>query len=587
MAQIPKPGQGEGRQAYIERLGGLGFEVAAFENSIPNISRGETFTPSGDYPLRPGVPGVSQTGGPQDAARLRPGDQKYPTPYEKLPTETEGQYFARLPGSRPGSPTTGVARPGIDIVAPSREDLEKKTAEIVAGGYGKNLSTDLRDAADSALSFFTPKPIPATPSLQSSLPSLQSQSGYTQAQTDLQTYQEDLRNFEATIVSEQDKIKGSVVATTVIGRRLAKLDADTAEAYREKRNAVSEAQNRLQMANMTLGQLMDAYKWDYAQAKDSYDTQFTQSIALFNAFQTATNNQQDNARANFQILYNIGKDNPSVFKDPAFQTNFDNALLQSGYSGMVGLASAIADIPLANQKLLASNWNNGVGALVFEDKGSPSGIRTVTVSGGGVVSPEEQLYSGLSSTTATALRAKVSAFKSEPTIQNFATIQDGYNFASSISGKTTNPADDQALIYSLAKALDPGSVVREGEYATAQKYAQSWVQAYGKGVTQALLGTGFLSETARENIKETIKQKYDSSKVSYDNLYSKYIGGINNLTGRKDGEKFIVDYATPEQQVGKVDNSSAILDSIVAGTPTNQPGGFWNDFLGVFGLKTK
>jgi hypothetical protein len=154
-----------------------------------------------------------------------------------------------------------------------------------------------------------------------------------------------------------------------------------------------------------------------------------------------------------------------------------------------------------------------------------------------------QLYNGLSSKTATAVRSKASAFKAEPTIQNFAILQEGRNFATSMSNTTTNPADDQGLIYALAKVLDPGSVVREGEYATAQKYSQSWVNAFGKGVTQALLGTGFLSQEARANIKKTIEQKYKSSKVSYNNLYKQYTLGINNLTGRSDGDKFISDYA--------------------------------------------
>ena len=153
------------------------------------------------------------------------------------------------------------------------------------------------------------------------------------------------------------------------------------------------------------------------------------------------------------------------------------------------------------------------------------------------------LYNGLSSTTATAVRGIVSGFKSEPQLTNFATIQDGYNFTQQISNKTTNPADDQALIYALAKTLDPGSVVREGEYATAQKYAQSWIKAYGKGVQQAIAGTGFLSEEARKNIKNVIETKYKSSKVSYDNLYNQYAKQINNLTGRDDGTKFLRDYA--------------------------------------------
>jgi len=193
--------------------------------------------------------------------------------------------------------------------------------------------------------------------------------------------------------------------------------------------------------------------------------------------------------------------------------------------------------------------------------------------GGGGVQPgdDPQLYAGLSTPTATAVRAQVNGFKTEPTVQNFATVQDGYNFASSISNTTKNPADDQALIYSLAKALDPGSVVREGEYATAQKYAQSWVNAYGKQITQAIAGTGFLSEVARKNIKATIAQKYKSTKVSYDNISAQYASTIGKLTGRDDGASFIKSYVanTPQDSVKPDDNQSQE-------TTSPETKGFWS-----------
>lgn len=165
-------------------------------------------------------------------------------------------------------------------------------------------------------------------------------------------------------------------------------------------------------------------------------------------------------------------------------------------------------------------------------------------SDGGQPGDNPQLYAGLSAKTATAVRQQVNNFKTEPVVQNFAVVQEGRNFAGLLSNKTTNPADDQGLIYALAKALDPGSVVREGEYATAQKYSQSWINAYGKGVTQALAGTGFLSEQARKNIKDTIEAKYKASLQSYTHLEDQYHSGINNLTGRQDGAKFLRDYQT-------------------------------------------
>lgn len=191
---------------------------------------------------------------------------------------------------------------------------------------------------------------------------------------------------------------------------------------------------------------------------------------------------------------------------------------------------------------------------------------SLTAGGGAGTGADAPLYSGLNSATATAVRAQVNAFKSEPVVQNFAVIQEGRNFAGSLSDTTTNPVDDQALIYSLAKALDPGSVVREGEYATAQKYAQSWISAYGKGVTQAIAGTGFLTEKARRQIKDTIEAKYKASLSSYDNLHNQYISGVNNLTGRDDGSKFLRNYnssagAAPAAQVPADDEFTKWLNA--------------------------
>jgi len=133
---------------------------------------------------------------------------------------------------------------------------------------------------------------------------------------------------------------------------------------------------------------------------------------------------------------------------------------------------------------------------------------------------------GVSALTANQVNQTVNqiagAFDNEPVVKNYNVIAEGKAMVDSLPLSTKNPADDQALIYGLAKALDPNSVVREGEYATAQKYAQSWIKSFGKSVSQALSGTGFLSEEARKNIKDTINSKYESSKKNYDNVSKEY-----------------------------------------------------------------
>jgi len=130
------------------------------------------------------------------------------------------------------------------------------------------------------------------------------------------------------------------------------------------------------------------------------------------------------------------------------------------------------------------------------------------------------------------------AFDNEPIVKNFNIQNEGLQFIKNLSNTTNNPSDDQGLIYAFAKAMDPGSVVREGEYATVQKYSQSLINSYGESVSQAISGTGFLTPQARANIKKTIEEKVKVSKQNYDNVYKQYqsrikqaqSGGGNSLT---------------------------------------------------------
>lgn len=59
------------------------------------------------------------------------------------------------------------------------------------------------------------------------------------------------------------------------------------------------------------------------------------------------------------------------------------------------------------------------------------------------------------------------------------------------AAKNSSPAGDIALVYGFMKVLDPGSVVREGEFATAQNAGsipQSVVNMYNKALTGERLG---------------------------------------------------------------------------------------------------
>jgi hypothetical protein len=139
--------------------------------------------------------------------------------------------------------------------------------------------------------------------------------------------------------------------------------------------------------------------------------------------------------------------------------------------------------------------------------------------------------------------AKAKGFDSQPVVKRVQTQAEAVSFANSLDPNTKNPADDQALIYAFAKAMDPDSVVREGEYATVQKYAQSWADSFGFNAQRIFSNTAFLTPQARANMKATIAKRYQAGKAQYDNLRKSYADQINRITGKPDGEAHLTDYA--------------------------------------------
>jgi hypothetical protein len=129
-----------------------------------------------------------------------------------------------------------------------------------------------------------------------------------------------------------------------------------------------------------------------------------------------------------------------------------------------------------------------------------------------------------------------------PIVKTTQKMAEAVSFAESLNPNTTNPADDQALIYAFAKAMDPDSVVREGEYATVQKYAQSWAESFGFNAARIFSNTQFLTPQARQNMKATIRARYRAGKGQYDNVRRSYVSKINKLTQLGDGEDYLTDY---------------------------------------------
>ncbi len=110
-------------------------------------------------------------------------------------------------------------------------------------------------------------------------------------------------------------------------------------------------------------------------------------------------------------------------------------------------------------------------------------------------------------------------FSSSPEVKQFKTVQDSYNVIQNIEA---SPAGDMSLIFAYMKMLDPGSTVREGEFANAQNAAN--VPDRIRNVWNKLSTGERLNDQQREDFKAQANQLYQSRKKSYEDAANQYRG---------------------------------------------------------------
>jgi len=125
--------------------------------------------------------------------------------------------------------------------------------------------------------------------------------------------------------------------------------------------------------------------------------------------------------------------------------------------------------------------------------------------------------------------------------QNFVKIRDSYNTIQAAS-KDPSAAGDLSLIFAYMKVLDPGSTVREGEFANAQNAASVPTQVqniWNKAITGERL-----SQEQRNDFISQAKKIYDAQKSGYD----RQIQQTQQLADSYvlDPKRVIYDFANPD-----------------------------------------
>lgn len=108
----------------------------------------------------------------------------------------------------------------------------------------------------------------------------------------------------------------------------------------------------------------------------------------------------------------------------------------------------------------------------------------------------------------------------------FSDVQDGYRRLIAATEQreanpnSVSPASDIALIFGYMKMLDPGSVVREGEYATAQN-AASIPDRVRNAYNKAIEGE-FLTDGQRQDFVDTAGRLYGQAREQAERTASRY-----------------------------------------------------------------
>lgn len=192
-------------------------------------------------------------------------------------------------------------------------------------------------------------------------------------------------------------------------------------------------------------------------------------------------------------------------------------------------------------------WADPNGKVTFNDGPPPLAAR-----------PGQTFYDrGTLKPILTAPAAKPDGFETETKLRGefskqlgtFADVHDGYGRLIAATKQreanpgSVSPASDISLVFGYMKMLDPGSVVREGEYATAKNAAgipERVVNAYNK----ALSGE-FLSDTQRKDFLGQASELYGTARKTAEGVAERYRNLANSYGADPSRSVYLPEAPTP------------------------------------------
>jgi muramidase (phage lysozyme) len=211
---------------------------------------------------------------------------------------------------------------------------------------------------------------------------------------------------------------------------------------------------------------------------------------------------------------------------------------------------------------IASIWNSGspdpTGKIGTNSKGvaynTPEYVKRVL----GILSQGSNQAPKLSKAAQTRVDAYTDDFKQEPIVKQFNDVQNKYLSMQQIINAGVGGPGDLSLVYDFMKALDPTSVVRESEYASAAKSGNIFAGTLARFNGYLKEQGGILPEQVKQAFLDIVSKKFDVATQQYRNLRSEYARKINDVQGvNGSGERYLVDYEKAGS-IGSTTNSYTV-----------------------------
>lgn len=159
--------------------------------------------------------------------------------------------------------------------------------------------------------------------------------------------------------------------------------------------------------------------------------------------------------------------------------------------------------------------------------------------------------SGLSASVLSKVSTIAQQHDTNDIIKNYSTIQNKSGSMERILQSGVGGPGDLALVFEFMKALDPTSVVRESEYATASKSGNLFLGVFAKFNGYLKEEGGFLPPNVQKAFVSIMKTKLGVAQKQYDNYHNEQARKINHITGATDGDQYLTGY-------GKVDFGNSV-----------------------------